>query len=131
MASSTDFLEALCHKIYSAENAARGEAFSNAHGTERPMEFLILRKDKVRVEMRKENVGHHEPHIHITHSDKIDASISIRSFDVLAGDIDKKTLRHMVGVLAPVKEELLSIWHELNKKDNSISAEVMISNLFA
>lgn len=86
--------------------------------------------DKVRVEIRKENVSHNEPHLHITHSDKIDASLSLKDFRVLAGNIDGKTMKYMRGTLIQVQDKLLSIWESLNEQDNSVGAEKLISNLF-
>jgi hypothetical protein len=86
-------------------------------------------KDKVRVEIRKENVSHNAPHIHITHSDKIDVSISLIDFSVLAGNIDRKTQKQLLRILRPKKDDLNKIWIELNEKDNSVGAEKMISNL--
>lgn len=94
-----------------------------------PTEFLVMRVDKIRVEIRKETNGHHEPHIHITHSDKIDASISLNTFLVLAGKIDKHTIKNLKNVLIPKKEKLLEIWNELNEKDNSVAVEKLIRNL--
>jgi len=89
-----------------------------------------MRQDKVRVEIRKENVSHNEPHLHIKHSDKIDVSLSLNDFRVLAGEIDRKTMKHILSVLNPVKPKLMEIWNELNEKDNSVGAEKIISNLF-
>ncbi len=86
-------------------------------------------QNKVRVEIRKENVNHNAPHIHITHSDKIDVSISLVDFSVLAGNIDRKTQKQLLGILSTKKDELNKIWVELNEKDNSVGAEKMISNL--
>lgn len=88
-----------------------------------------MRKDKVRVEIRKENVGHHEPHLHVVHSDKIDASISLKDFSVLAGSIDRNTHKYFTKVLSPKQADLMAIWNELNEKENSVGAETLISNL--
>lgn len=74
-------------------------------------------------------MSHNVPHIHITHSDKIDASISLLNFEILAGKIDNKTYKHLLFVISPNKEKLLEIWGELNKKDNSVGAEKLINNL--
>ena len=126
---TTEFLLKLCNEIYLAEKLAADEYKREQFGDNLPLEFLIMRKDKVRVELRKENVSHSAPHIHITHSDKIDVSISLVDFSVLAGNIDKKNLKYFLGVLVPKKDKLLEIWNELNEKDNSIEAHKLIGNL--
>lgn len=132
MSSSVEqFLLSLCESIYNAEKRAAEERIREVFGDSISFELLLMRQDKVRVEIRKENVSHNEPHLHITHSDKIDVSISLKDFRVLAGDIDPKTRRRMLGVLMPVKSELLEIWRTLNDEDNAIGAETLISNLFA
>ncbi len=89
-----------------------------------------MRQDKVRVEIRKETVNHNEPHLHVTHSDKIDVSLSLNDFRILAGRIDSKTRKHLLRVLEPVQPKLLEIWETLNEQDNSVGAEKLISNLF-
>ena len=91
--------------------------------------FLLNKKEKVRIEIRKENVNHNAPHIHISHSDKFDVSISLLNFEILSGKIDRKTLKHLLCVIVPNKEKLLEIWNELNEKENSVGAEKLISNL--
>ncbi|MEN9358773.1 MAG: hypothetical protein RL095_308 [Verrucomicrobiota bacterium] len=128
--ASDQFLLALCESIYRAEKSASDEQKREAFGGSFPIELLLIRRDKVRVEIRKENVSHNEPHLHITHSDKIDVSLSLNDFRVLAGEIDRRTMKHMLIVLNPVKSKLMEIWNELNEKDNSVGAEKLISNLF-
>jgi Domain of unknown function (DUF4160) len=124
-----NYLLDLCAAIYKAENMAQAERKKEFSGGNYYPEFFIMRQDKVRVEIRKENVKHNEPHIHVTHSDKIDVSISIMDFRILAGEIDKKTYKHIVFVLFPKKDKLIKIWKELNEKENSIGVEKLISNL--
>ena len=92
-------------------------------------ELLVMRKDKVRVEIRKESGGHHEPHMHIVHSDKIDVSISLKDFRILAGIIDRQALKYLSKILFPKQAELLAVWDELNERENSVAAEALISNL--
>lgn len=127
--SANDLLLLLCDGVYQAEEFAQAERKREFFGNQFVPELLIMRKDKVRVEIRKENVNHNAPHIHITHSDKFDASISLVDFSLLAGNIDKKTLKHLLKILTPLKAELNKIWVELNERDNSIGVEKMISNL--
>lgn len=129
--SIEQFLLTLCDSIYQAENRAAEERKREVFGDSISIELLLMRKDKVRVEIRKENVSHNEPHLHITHSDKIDVSLSLRDFRVLAGDIDRKTMKYILDVLMPVKSKLLEIWHTLNEEENAVGAEKLISNLFA
>lgn len=129
-ATSEQFLLSLCESIYRAEQKATDERKREIFGDSIPIELLLMRHDKVRVEVRKENVSHNEPHLHITHSDKIDASLSLNDFRVLAGEIDRKTMKHMLRVLTPVKPKLMEIWNTLNEQDSSIGAEKLISNLF-
>ncbi|MBM0417495.1 MULTISPECIES: DUF4160 domain-containing protein [Aeromonas] len=123
------FLLKLCDEVYRGEEKAQAERKRELFGNRFVPEFLLMRKDKVRVEIRKENVSHNVPHIHITHSDKIDVSISLNDFSVLAGNIDRKTQKQLLAILIPKKDELNKIWIELNEKDNSVGAEKMISNL--
>jgi hypothetical protein len=120
----------LCDSIYRAEKRASEERKREVFGDSFPIELLIMRQDKVRVEIRKETVNHNEPHLHVTHSDKIDVSLSLNDFRILAGRIDSKTRKHLLRVLEPVQPKLLEIWETLNEQDNSVGAEKLISNLF-
>lgn len=124
-----DFLLQLCSAIHQAEENAVEEYRREYFGGQYLPQLLVMSKDKVRIEIRKENVNHNEPHLHITHSDKIDVSLSLRDFAILAGKIDRKSLKHFLGVLTPVKARLMAIWNELNEKDNSVAAEALISDL--
>ena len=124
------FLSSLCDDVFRAEKDASEERKCENFGDSFPNEFLVLRKDKVRVEIRKENVNHNEPHLHITHSDKIDVVLSLNDFRILAGEIDRKTMKHMLRILMPVRSKLMEIWETLNEQDNSIGAEKLISNIF-
>lgn len=124
------FLLELCERIYRAEQRASEERKREIFGDSFPIELLLMRQDKVRVEIRKETVNHNEPHLHVTHSDKIDVSLSLNDFRVLAGEIDRKTMRHLLRVLEPVQPKLLEVWDTLNEQDNSVGAEKLISNLF-
>lgn len=125
-----EILLSLCESIYRAQKQVEKEHERELLGDGFTIELFVVRSDKVRVEIRKENVSHNEPHLHITHSDKIDASISIKDFRVLAGEIDGKTMKYMLRMLIPVQPKLLAIWETLNEHDNSIGAEKQISNLF-
>lgn len=125
-----EFLLNLCEAIYLAEKKAAEERRREQFGDSVFTELLLWRQDKVRVEIRKENVSHNEPHLHITHSDKIDVSLSLHDFRVLAGDIDRKTLKRMLKTLSPAQPKLLEIWKTLNEQDNSTGAEKLISNFF-
>jgi type I restriction enzyme S subunit len=122
-------LSELCQALYQADQQAKDEYKRELFGDAFIPELLLMRKDKVRVEIRKENVSHNAPHMHISHSDKFDASISLKDFSVLAGDIDRKVLKHYLKTLAPLKAQLMQIWNDLNEKENSVAAEVLISNL--
>jgi hypothetical protein len=123
------FLLAFCVAIHRAEKMAQEERKKELLGDGFFPELLLNKNEKVRIEIRKENVSHNAPHIHITHSDKIDASISLLNFGILAGNIDRKTYKHLLCVIVPNKDKLLEIWGELNEKDNSIGAEKLISSL--
>ena len=122
-------LSQLCFHVFEAENFSKEEYRREIFGNQFLPEFLVMREDKVRVEIRKENVSHNAPHLHITHSDKIDVSLSLFDFSILAGGIDRKTLKYFSKKLWPLREKLLAIWNELNEKENSIGAEQMIKNL--
>jgi hypothetical protein len=127
--SIEDFLLQLCDEVYRGEEIAKAERKRAFFGDQFFPQYLLMRRDKIRVEIRKENVSHNEPHIHITHSDKINVSISLNDFSVLAGSIDRKTQKQLLEILIPKKDALNKIWFELNEKDNSVGAEKMISNL--
>lgn len=124
-----EYLLSLCDSIYKVERDAQAERKRELFNDTFFPELLIGRLDKVRIEIRKENVAHNEPHLHVTHTDVIDASISLKSFEVLAGKIDKKSYKHLLRVIFPNKDHLLRIWEELNEKDNSIGAEKLINSL--
>jgi hypothetical protein len=127
--SAQGLLVWVCQAAYAAEAKAAADRKRAVFGDQFVPELLLMRKDRVRVEIRKEQVGHHEPHMHVVHSDKIDASIGLNDFGILAGTIDRQTHRYLVKLLTPKKADLLAIWAELNEKENSIAAEQLISNL--
>lgn len=116
------YLLAFCDEIYKAENLAQEERKKELFGDRFVPELILNKKEKVRIEIRKENVNHNAPHIHISHSDKFDVSISLLNFEILSGKIDRKTLKHLLCVIVPNKEKLLEIWNELNEKENSVGA---------
>jgi len=123
------YLLALCDSIYQVERDAQAERKREMFGDNFFPELLVGRLDKVRIEIRKENVAHNEPHLHVTHTDVIDASISLKTFEVLAGKIDNKSYKHLLRVVFPNKDKLLRIWEELNEKENSVGAEKLINSL--
>jgi len=125
-----DELLAICDRVYRAQKNAEDEYRREVFGDNPPFELQIMRRDKVRVEIRKETVNHHEPHLHVTHSDKIDASLSLRDFRLLAGKIDRRTMKHLSKELHPVRDKLNEIWTTLNEKEDAVGAEKLISNLF-
>ena len=123
------YLLTFCDAIHKAEKLAEAERKKEIFGDAFLPELLLNKNEKVRVEIRSESVSHHAPHIHITHSDKINASISLQDFSILAGKIDRKTYKHLLCVIVPNKDTLLKIWKELNENENSIGAEKMINSL--
>ncbi len=127
--SAQDLLAWVCKAAYEAEAKAAVDRKRAVSDDQFVPELLVIRKDRVRVEIRKEQVGHHEPHMHVVHSDKIDASISLNDFGILAGTIDRQTHKNLVMLLSPKKADLMAIWEELNDKENSVAAEQLISNL--
>lgn len=130
MTETEEFLSELCFRIHRSEARAEEEELAKSFGDGLRNELFVMRIDKIKVEIRKENVNHHLPHMHISHSDKFDISISLTNFEVLAGDIGGSSLKALKRVLVPLAEKLNGIWIELNEKDNSIGAERLISNLF-
>lgn len=124
-----EFLLKLCDYVHFAERSARDEKKREMFGDQFFPELLLMKEDKVRVEIRKEDANHKAPHIHVTHSDKIDVSISLIDFSILAGKIDNKTKKHLLTIFIPIQKELNEIWRELNEKDNSVGAEKLINNL--
>ena len=132
MTDNEGILKAVCYFVYYAQKATddyNRYSRSELHSGRCSTELLIYKQGKIKVEMRKEGGKHHVPHIHIVHSDKIDASISIVDFRKLAGEIDSQTLRRLVRHLKPAQDKLQCVWEKLNS-DNSIDAEVMVDNLF-
>lgn len=127
--NTEDFLLQLCDGIYRAEKRAQEERELEQFGNQFFPKLLVMKQDKVRVEIRKENVSHNAPHLHIVHSDKVDVSISLIDFSILAGNIDRKTKKHFLHLLVPKQKQLNAIWNELNEKDDSVGAEKLISNL--
>ena len=73
--NTQDFLLELCKDVYRAYEKAQDERRREIFGDLDFLELLLMRKDKVRIEIRKETVNHNVPHMHIKHSDKIDVSI--------------------------------------------------------
>ena len=126
---SESLLTWVCQAAYAAEAKVAADRKRVAFGDQFVPELLVMRKDRVRVEIRREQVSHHEPHMHIVHSDKIDASIGLKDFSILAGQIDLQTHKYLVKLLSPKKAALLAIWDELNERENSVAAEKLISNL--
>ena len=124
-----DLLSELCQKVYDAEEAAERNHKHEKFGDQFTPEYLVQRIDSVRIEIRKEIVSHHEPHMHITHSDKIDVSLSLTDFRILAGEIDKKALKKLMPWLQKCKIDLMKIWNALNVEGDSIKVERLISNL--
>lgn len=127
--ATNELLLWVCRVAYAANAKVVGDRKRAIFGDQFSPELVVMREDKVRVEIRKETVGHHEPHLHIVHSDKIDASISLKDFSVLAGTIDRQTHKYLSRILSSKQAELLAIWDELNEKENSVFAETLISNL--
>jgi hypothetical protein len=127
--NTVQFLETICSQIHIGEKRAQAERKQELFGNQFMPELLVMRKDKVRFEIRRENTNHHEPHMHITHSDKIDLSVSLKDFSILAGKVDNKTFKQLLLVLVPKHEELKNIWLELNENENSVGAQKIIDSL--
>jgi Domain of unknown function (DUF4160) len=126
--SAQTLLSSLCDEIDRAEKAAEEERKRAQFGDSIPIELLLARFEKTRVEIRQETAPHKEPHIHVTHSDKIDASLSLKDFRVLAGTIDRRSLKHITQALRPKQSALMVVWKALEKGDG-VSAEKLISSL--
>lgn len=124
--NTEDFLLELCDDIHYIDKKIQEKREQEAFGDQFIPKFLVTRRDKVRIEIRKENVSHNTPHLHITHSDKIDVSISLIDFSILAGNIDRKEYKYYKKFLMQKKDKLIKIWEELNEKDNSIGVEKLI-----
>ena len=122
-------LLALCKLVYEAQEAAECDYKQETFRGQYLPELLIRRVDAIKIEIRKETVSHHEPHIHITHSDKIDVSLCLTDFRILAGKIDQKTLKRLKPLLDKYKPHLIDIWNALNIEGDSRFAELLISNL--
>lgn len=129
MKTNDDFLNQLCREIHKAAKLASEERKREVFGDNPPMELLVMYKYKVRVEIRKEDNSHHEPHMHISHTDKFDISVSLNTFNVLAGKIDRKEMKQLKQILLPKKEQLLEIWNELNENNNCFAAQQIIETI--
>ncbi|WP_139476944.1 DUF4160 domain-containing protein [Aeromonas veronii] len=123
-----EFIYNFCKIVYQAQKDAEYEYRKEA-GVENIFELFIHKKDKISIEIRAEDVSHNEPHLHITHSDKFDVSLSLNDFRVLAGDIDRKTLKKLMPKLNNCHSYLQEIWIALNETGDSIRAHQIISNL--
>jgi Domain of unknown function (DUF4160) len=124
LGAANELLSSLCVAIDRAIKVAEQERKRAQRG---PMDLglVVARFEKIRVEIRQETAPHKEPHLHVVHSDKIDASLSLRNFSVLAGSIDRRTLKHITRELLPKQPELMQIWKALESGDG-IAAEKMI-----
>lgn len=127
--TAKEYLLSLCDLIHRAEQRASQEREREELGDAALMKRLVMRVNKVRVEIRKENVSHNEPHLHLTHEGNIDVSLSLNDFRVLAGNIDGKSKKHLLKVLVPAKPKLLEIWNALNEQDDHLVVEKLISEL--
>lgn len=121
-------MSSLCEAIDRAVKAAEEERERAQFGNSPPIKLLLARFEKTRVEIRQETAPHKEPHIHVVHSDKIDVSLSIRDFTVLAGKIDHRSLKHIKRALLPKQPALMRIWNQL-ETGNGVAAEQLISSL--
>jgi len=119
------WLEDLCEIVNSAECEARQEQ-ETAFQVYR---LLIEKKDKVEIRIHKESSTHTTPHFHVSHSDRINASIRIDDFSVLAGKIDNKTLKRLTKKFLPHKQPLLDIWESL-KQGDCATAHKLIQNFY-
>lgn len=121
------FYDFIIQNYYKSNN----EILKNTNSSEQIFELLLNKgkKDSICIEIRKENVQHNLPHLHITHSDKADVSISLDDFSILAGNIDKKIKNRIMPILKKNKIKLNEIWQELNENDNSVKAKALIEEL--
>lgn len=97
MSEKVDFLSSLCYAIHRAEARVQEEEMQEKYGDELSMQLLVLRMDKVTVEIKKETVSHHEPHMYVAHSDQFGVSIGLTDFRILAGKIRPKSLKKGIG----------------------------------
>jgi len=123
------YLEQICMDIFYAGQIADAEHKKELFGDQFVPELLIMKKSKVKIEIRERENNHKSPHIHISHSDKFDVSLSLPDFSVLAGSIDSKTKKYIMNVLMPKKNQLMKIWTEVNVNGNPRKAEVLIDAL--
>lgn len=123
-----ELLGQLCLIVHRAQELAEQEHRRERFG-DTFTELLIKRVDEIKIEIRLEHVSHHEPHMHISHSDKFDVSLSLNDFRVLAGEIDRKTWRRIKPVLEQCQPHLMDIWNALNVEGDGVKAQRLISNL--
>lgn len=124
-----NILSEICGEVQRAVKMAIEEEKQKNCGGQPFTELLLARKDKISVYINKEKTNHHEPHVHIKHSDKIDATMRIRDFSILAGTIDQTTKKHLIKTLKPKQPQLMEVWNALNEKDSSIEAHKIIDSL--
>lgn len=100
------------------------------NSTSQKTALAIYNQNKIKVELRYEpSKQHHKPHMHIIHTDKIDVSICLNTFDKIEGKIPDKTLKKLKQKLLPFQNELLDIWNDLNERNDEASARLKISRL--
>jgi hypothetical protein len=120
---SHPFLLSLCEDVASAQSETEEETRLSSW-----THLVVMRADDVRIEIRKEAAPHKEPHLHISHSDKIDVSLSLKDFRPLAGRIDYWTWKRLLPELVLKREELMDIWVKLDAGD-AVGAHKVISSL--
>jgi hypothetical protein len=122
-------LPLICKLVDASVRAAEAERM-RARGSQGDfsLELLLPQIVDVRVEIRKEKAPHKEPHLHVKHSDKIDASLRLSDLGVIVGRIDRRTHRGLRERLLPKRAALMEIWNALEDGD-SAKAHELISEL--
>jgi hypothetical protein len=122
-------LSSFCVDADRAHKRASEERRKELFGNNIPIEIVVMRSGKIKVEIRKENAGHKEPHLHIKHSDQFDASISLNDFRVLAGKLDTKTMKYLMPELKRKQKKYRAIWRSLNEEEDSVGVERLVGEL--
>jgi hypothetical protein len=122
-------LRRLCEQVHVAVQVGQAKAKrKRLEDDEFSVGLIIPQFKEARVEVRKERSPHKEPHLHVTHSDEVSASLRLRDLTVIVGTIDRRTLREIQRRFMPQRPALMEIWDALSEGD-SIRAHETIQSL--
>lgn len=102
------------------------DMLSRPSSGDRYTEFLVKKLQNMKIIMYQEK-GHVMPHIHIDYGNRRHAaSYSIQSFEILAGNLDRKYDSKVKTWVVENQSKLLSLWENTQ---SGLSVETIISEL--